>query len=303
MGYLHIDNLYKKNDILSFRNCYALEKIHGTSAHIKWHPISDSITFYSGGASYDTFVSLFDANALKDKFKEIFPERSVTVFGEAYGGKMQKMSDTYGKELKFVAFDVYVGNGKGEDEESRWVSVPQAEEICNNIGIEFVDYELIPTDMEYINAERDKPSVQAIRNGCGNDKIREGVVLRPPFELTLNNGKRLIAKHKHDKFGETKTPRKVSDDQLQVLEDANKIAEEWVTPMRLTHVLDKLSGELNALDRIVEEFTMKDTRKVMDAMAKDIYREAKGEIVESKEVIKSIERATAKLFKAYLSDI
>src|SRR5690348_10996218 len=34
MGYLHIGNLYKTQDLLLFRECYALEKVHGTSAHI-----------------------------------------------------------------------------------------------------------------------------------------------------------------------------------------------------------------------------------------------------------------------------
>lgn len=36
MGYMHIDNLYKNQDMLIFRECYALEKIHGTSAHVSW---------------------------------------------------------------------------------------------------------------------------------------------------------------------------------------------------------------------------------------------------------------------------
>lgn len=34
MGYMHIDNLYKDARVLSFKHVYALEKIHGTSAHI-----------------------------------------------------------------------------------------------------------------------------------------------------------------------------------------------------------------------------------------------------------------------------
>lgn len=34
MGYLHIDNLYKAQEILAFRTCFALEKIHGTSANV-----------------------------------------------------------------------------------------------------------------------------------------------------------------------------------------------------------------------------------------------------------------------------
>ena len=36
MGYRHIDNLYKDQRILLFRECFALEKIHGTSAHVSW---------------------------------------------------------------------------------------------------------------------------------------------------------------------------------------------------------------------------------------------------------------------------
>ncbi len=35
MGYLHIDNLYKNQTIRLFRECYALEKVHGTSAHVR----------------------------------------------------------------------------------------------------------------------------------------------------------------------------------------------------------------------------------------------------------------------------
>ena len=38
MGYRHIENLYRPRaqTILLFRECYALEKIHGTSAHVAW---------------------------------------------------------------------------------------------------------------------------------------------------------------------------------------------------------------------------------------------------------------------------
>ena len=36
MSYMHIDNLYKNQDILLFKECYALEKIHGTSAGLEF---------------------------------------------------------------------------------------------------------------------------------------------------------------------------------------------------------------------------------------------------------------------------
>ena len=102
MGYLHIDNLYKAQEILAFRHCYALEKIHGTSAHISWK--DGLVNYFSGGESHDRFVELFDGIDLDGKFTAGWaPCFHMTVFGEAYGGKQQGMSKTYGPNLKFVA--------------------------------------------------------------------------------------------------------------------------------------------------------------------------------------------------------
>ena len=124
----------------------------------------------------------------------------------------------------------------------------------------------------------------------GADKEREGVVLRPLIELTKNNGERIITKHRIEKFSERSTPQKVADPaKLAVLGEAKAIAEEWVTPMRLTHVLDKLP---NVTD-------MAQTVEVITAMVEDVYREAKGEIVESKEAETAIGRRTAKLLKEH----
>jgi predicted Zn-dependent peptidase len=81
----------------------------------------------------------------------------------------------------------------------------------------------------------------------------------------------------------------------QVLAEANAIAQEWVTRERLTHVLDhaKAAGT---------PFTSKpDIPKLIAAMRDDIYREAKGEIVESKEAETAIGRLTATLFLERIS--
>jgi hypothetical protein len=279
MGYLHIVNLYKDNTIQLFKECYALEKIHGTSAHIKWQ--ENKLTYFAGGASHDMFVKLFNEENLIKVFTEQFGNMSVTVFGEAYGGKLQGMSATYGKELKFVVFDVMI--------DELWVDVPNAEDIATKLGLEFVSYVQIPTDLGIINEARDKESVQAIRNGCGFGKLREGVVLRPLVECRLNNGQRVIYKHKRDEFMETKTPRQVDPEKLVILTKANEIVDEWVTPMRLEHVLDK-----------IENKSMDNIRCIIKAMVEDVYREGAGEIVESKEVTKLIGTKTVKLFKAYL---
>jgi hypothetical protein len=277
MGYLHIDNLYKNQEIMLFKEAYALEKIHGTSAHVKWH--DTKIVFFPGGVSHSEFVGLFeqgktgpgDVDMLKEELNHIY---DVTIYGEAYGGKCQKMSNTYGKDLAFVAFDVNI--------DGNWLSVPQAEEFVVGLGIEFVEYEKIPTEIEEIDRCRDKDSTQAIRNGMGEGKKREGVVLRPLIELTKNNDGRIISKHKGDDFKETKTPRKVSPEKLQVLEDAKAIAEEWVVAERIRHVLDKIPNA--GLEKM---------REIIAAMQEDVKREAEGEIVWTPEVAKAVGKATA----------
>jgi hypothetical protein len=280
MGYMHIDNLYKNQDILMFKECYALEKIHGTSSHISWN--NNNLVLFAGGEKHEKFKACFDVEKLKTDLKTSFDNIKLTIYGEAYGGKCQGMSDTYGKELKFIAFDVRISD--------MWLSVPDAEKIVKDLNIEFVDYVKLPTDVELLNKERDKPSTQAIRNGCGDDKIREGIVLRPLIEVTKNNGSRIISKHKGDAFLETKTKREVSPEQMKILSDAKEIAQEWVTPMRLSHVLDKLGNPTE-----IEKMGI-----IIKAMQEDVLRESEGEIEKSPLALKYIGNQTAWLFKQKL---
>jgi len=277
MSYMHMDNLYKNQDILLFTECYAMEKIHGTSAHISYN--NGEVKFFAGGGNYDTFVALFEIDDLKRRFAEvIIGGETAIVYGESYGGKQQGMSAVYGKEGKFVVFEVKIGDS--------WLNVPKAEQIALGLGLEFVHYKRIPTNMSAIDAERDDFSVQAMRNGIG-EHPREGIVLRPIEEVTKNNGSRIIAKHKTDAFSETKTPREVSPEKLRVIEEARTIADEWVTPMRLEHIISD-----NNLD-----LSMENIGKVIPLMIDDIIREAKGEIVDSPDARKEIGRQTALMIK------
>lgn len=277
MGYLHIPNLYKEQAILLFRECYALEKIHGTSAHIQCSK-SMGLTFSSGGAQHSQFIKLFDQEALHLAIKDMGHE-SIVIYGEAYGGKQQKQGWRYGPDLKFVAFDVCI--------DDMWLAVPIAHKFCAGLGIDFVHYDRISTDLASIDAARDAPSTQGIRNGMGEHR-REGVVLRPLIELRTNNGERVISKHKREEERETAQVRVVDDPaKLKILEDAQAIAIEWVTETRLDHVLDKLPANLG----------MDNVRTVLDAMVEDVLREGAGELTATKEARKAISAATVHLFK------
>jgi hypothetical protein len=291
MGYMHIDNLHRNQTILELPEVYAMEKIHGTSAHINFK--DGELSFFSGGEKHAPFVALFDQAFLKIAFAA-FAQGHITVYGEAYGGKQQGMKHTYGDALNFVVFDVRFNH--------TWLTVPHAHAAAVMLKLEFVDYVKIKTTMDEIDAQRDRESTQAIRNGVGPGKKREGVVLRPLEELVDERGNRIIAKHKRADFCETKTPREVNPDKAKVMKEASAIADEWVTPMRLQHVLDQAKGVLNNMCGIeMAPLDIKDTRTIIHMMVEDVKREAKGEILESTEAVAAISRYTAHLYHEWLA--
>lgn len=285
MGYMHIENLYKAQEILEFKRCYAMEKIHGTSAHISYR--DGKLSLSPGGESLNRFAAVFDLEALESRLASKFtPAHSVVIYGEAYGGKQQGMSKTYGGTLKFVAFEVAVGDV--------FLSVPHAAAFCESIGLEFVDFVVVTTDMDSLNAERDKPSVQAVRNGITEPRMREGIVLRPVMECVLNNGKRIMAKHKRAEFSERGTPKleDIDPEKRAILENAESIALEWVTSMRLEHVIDRMLST-----REDKQPKIEDTKYIIELMVEDVTREAAGEIEDNQIVRRHIAGSAAKMFK------
>lgn len=289
MGYADIPNLYADQKILLFKECYALEKIHGTSTSILWK--GDKIHFHSGGIDHQKFVQLFDENRLQNLFRKLGnPE--VRIRGEAYGGDCQGMRDVYGDDIRFVAFEVEIGGCN--------LNVPNAHDVAHNqFGMDFVDFEKIPAELDAIREQRDRPSVQAQRNGMG-EQIREGVVLRPPVTVRLNNDKRIMAKCKNEKYQERQNqpdPKEVDPERMQVLRNSEEIAQEWVGGMRLTHVLDDFRSQEG------RDANLKDTGRIIKMMIADVGKESEGEIEGDWRMIgKAIGSRTAELFHRRLKN-
>jgi len=280
MGYMHIDNLYKDGRIFDFKEAFISEKIHGTSQNIQWK--NNKILYHSGGMKHETFVNIQDFQFLNNLLLENFKDVDVNIYGEGYGGKEQGMSATYGKEAKFIVFDVKIGD--------TWLNMDNAYDVSKKLNLEFVDYIRCDATIENFNYCRDLPSTQAIRNGMGTGKLREGVVIRPVNEYCDNRGERIIVKHKRDEFMETNTPRELDLEKLKVLKETEAIVEEWVTEMRFAHVLDKFKPNL----------TIQRTGDFCKAMVEDVYREAKGEIIESENVKKGISKKAGKMYTKYI---
>lgn len=300
MAYASIDNLYKAQRILEEPECYALEKLDGCSAWCTYtkevsdytdnHGVKTTGHFHYHGGNLIGVVlrSLLGGEQFEETLCRFLGDK-VTVYGEAYGGKIQKCADRYGPATKFCAFDIMV--------DESWLTVPEAEAAARSLRLEFVHYKRIPTKLSAIDAEKDAISEQAIRNGmttCEGTFIRrEGVILRTIDEKLDHRGNRIIVKHKRAEERETKTERVVDTTKLEILKSARAVAEEWCTLNRLVgHILPKLEGEVIDMSR---------TREVISAMINDIHKEGDGEFEPGPTVNAEIGKRTGQLLKQYLS--
>tara|TARA_R100001244_G_scaffold129809_3_gene101491 strand:- start:1175 stop:2125 length:951 start_codon:yes stop_codon:yes gene_type:complete len=302
MGYRKIQNLYKPQSseaVLMMDRCYAMEKIHGTSAHVGWRRKAEGnakpagFFNFPGGIKESTFMEMFlrlhpNFEALiagaMDKLKDI---NEIVFFGEAYGGNCQKMSDVYGP-LNFIVFEVRV-NGK-------WLTPPESYDWAFGMQLGFVYYEEGPATLEFLNKMRDLPSQQAKRNGMGDDKIGEGIVIRAISEDMKDKfGERIIIKHKRAEFRETKSPREIDPEKQKRYAEARETAEEFVVEQRLLHVVDKLVATNPKF-----EYSMKNTTRVIGAMIGDVRKEEGDTIEWSKSIQTAIGNRTAKLWREFL---
>jgi len=269
--------------------------VHNSSTHIQWKSVNTpslfEMTTFSGGVKHATFESMLDERFDLEKLHNMFLEytqdwpdiKTLTVYGEAYGGKCQRMNKVYGP-LNFIAFEVNV--------DGSCLDVPTSERVCEKLGLPFVYYERGPATVEWLDAQRNLPSQQARRNGMGDNKIGEGIVVRPLVEMCTNDGRPVMAKHKREDFRETRKPRRVGKD-LEVLSKAEDIALEWVTQMRLQHVIDALKITTPSPEL---------TGDVIKAMVEDIKAESEGEIEWSNAATKAIGRRTAQMYRGIMKE-
>jgi len=166
------------------------EKVDGTNIRVMWS--GESISF--GGKSDNAQIPVPLMNYLnetflvqKDKFIEVFGDESgVCLYGEGYGGKIQKAGATYGGQQRFVLFDVKIGDW--------WLQRIDVEDIGQRLEIDFVPIVGEGTLLDM---------VEIVKNGVVSkwgDFCCEGIVARPKTELIARNGQRLITKIKNKDF-------------------------------------------------------------------------------------------------------
>jgi ATP-dependent RNA circularization protein (DNA/RNA ligase family) len=171
------------------------EKVDGTNIRIIWDNgdviVPDGMVSYKGrtdDAQMPTFLlgrlqELFTV----DKFRYLYPDISMTLYGEGYGAKIQKGGGNYKPDgVDFVLFDVRIGE--------TWLERSNIEDIAGKLGIDVVPIIGKNTLSDAIELAR-----WGFRSHWGEFDA-EGIVLRPEVELLDRRRRRIITKIKHKDF-------------------------------------------------------------------------------------------------------
>lgn len=162
------------------------EKVDGTNIRVGWDSQAKTVRF--GGRTDEAQMPIFLLDRLNvlfpaDKFAALYPDCSMTLYGEGYGAKIQKGGGNYipgGQD--FVLFDVLIMD--------LWLERPNVEDIAAK---------LVVSPVPIIKEGTIGEAMQMCREGFNSQWgsfTAEGIVLRPKTELKTRRGHRIITKIK-----------------------------------------------------------------------------------------------------------
>ncbi len=290
--YPHLEALYRVPELRHFRTVIATEKIHGTNARIGW---IDG-TLRVGGRNEEltetnTNFGLYNwvmanKDAWIERLRETFDAANAVVYGEWYGPKIQK-GVNYGAEKQFRAFDVRVNDVLLDWDDYQAVCVRL------NVSMAPLVYQG-PYDENAFLDLRHRISVVGQLAGVDDpENTWEGIVVRPPIMVRSKRGEWVMAKFKDEAFEERKSLKKTPLSPVDTAE-ADAFAAEWVTPMRLEHVLQQ------AREQGVAGDSMRDMGHVLRLMAEDVRRESGTADDLWQQVHKAVARDTKERFQERL---
>jgi len=177
-------------DYLKSNTWVFTEKIDGTNIRVMWDCEDGEVRL--GGrterAQMPTFLfSKLQTIFPKEKFLAAYPETSMTIYGEGYGAKIQKVGVNYIPDgVSFIAFDVRIGEV--------WLERENVEDIAGVLGIDVVPI---------VGTGELGTGIDLVSDGLKStfgDFLAEGLVMRPQVELRNRSGGRIITKIKHKDF-------------------------------------------------------------------------------------------------------
>lgn len=174
------------------------EKINGTNIRVDWdcgktNALALSMLFFGGKTDRAQIPPKLDKRLHEiftiEKFKPLYPDTSMTLYGEGYGAGIQKGGGNYIHDgCDFILFDVLI--------DGWWLGRENMEDIAEKLGIKVVP--IIGEGTLEDAVEYTKSGVDSI---FGNFDM-EGIVLKPKVEIRNRSGHRIITKMKTKDFGQ-----------------------------------------------------------------------------------------------------
>jgi hypothetical protein len=137
----------------------------------------------------------------------------------------------------------------------------------------------------------------------GPGLLREGIVIRPLLEEKDKNGKRVIYKfvNKCPPFSELKDRPNLGE-MVKVMTNQKEIVDQWVTQVRMQHVLDDFKSNLQNDEENKRMETNKLIPEIVSLFVKDVQKEHNGSIVWSSTIEKAIKSAAGTMFVHHFLD-
>lgn len=170
------------------------EKVDGTNIRIMWD--GNKVAF--GGKTDNAqipakllkkLMELFGGEANEQVFESVFGSDGACLYGEGFGGNIQKDGPLYG-EFDFVLFDVKVG--------TFWLERHNVEDVARKFDLDIVPIVGTGTLSDMSQMVQDGFHSKWGAFNC------EGLVARPSTELQTRNGDRIITKLKYKDFQKLK---------------------------------------------------------------------------------------------------
>lgn len=169
------------------------EKVDGTNIRVGWDHEAQTVRF--GGRTDKAHIPTFLFDKLQDRFpverfRADYPDLSLTLYGEGYGAKIQKMGKDYIPDgVDFILFDVLISGN--------WQPGESVRDIASCLDISTVPV---------IDGGTLKSAVHWVQDGgffsslITGHIVAEGLVMRPVMELKTRTGNRVITKIKTKDF-------------------------------------------------------------------------------------------------------
>lgn len=176
---------------------WASEKIDGTSVGIKWDGERVSFVGHTDKSQFcprylEYLQNRFGTPEFESCIEAIFGDKPVIIYGE---GVSKDYNVDYGfPEGEFIMYDIQYENGKFAERSF-------VREVAEKLGMKTPHEEKMALG-EAINFVKTRPS-----SFLDKDFMLEGLVLRAPVELYLNNNERVICKVKVKDFVDCKDYR------------------------------------------------------------------------------------------------